>query len=100
MGRQTHKNRVVAMATRNLPMWHRMQATERLRNATPKHKAMKRRKLTYHPLSPSQWDDFEALFGPRGACGGCWCMVWRLPRKQWEQQKGDGNRKAMQGLVK
>jgi GNAT superfamily N-acetyltransferase len=61
---------------------------------------MKRRKLTYHPLSPSQWDDFEALFGPRGACGGCWCMVWRLPRKQWEQQKGDGNRKAMQGLVK
>src|SRR5262245_15229005 len=58
-------------------------------------------KLTYCALTPSRWKDFEALFGPRGACGGCWCMVWRLPRKQWEQQKkGDGNRDAMCSLVK
>ena len=27
-------------------------------------------------------------------------MVWRLPRKQWEQQKSDGNRDAMRELVK
>lgn len=26
-------------------------------------------------------------------------MTWRLPRKQYDQQKGDGNRQAMQGLV-
>jgi GNAT superfamily N-acetyltransferase len=61
---------------------------------------MNRRKLIYYPLTRSRWVDFEALFGARGACGGCWCMVWRLPRKQWEQQKGDGNRDAMRDLVK
>ena len=60
----------------------------------------RRRKLVYHPLTQSRWADFETLFGQRGACGGCWCMVWRLPRKQWEAQKGEGNREAMCGLVK
>ncbi len=39
------------------------------------------------------------LFGERGACGGCWCMFWRLSRKQYEQQKGGGNRSAMKALV-
>ena len=27
------------------------------------------------PLTPDRWDDFETLFGERGACGGCWCML-------------------------
>lgn len=26
-------------------------------------------------------------------------MVWRLPRKQWEQNKGEGNRKALRKVV-
>ncbi|HEB84575.1 MAG TPA: N-acetyltransferase, partial [Bacteroidetes bacterium] len=33
--------------------------------------------LEVYPLSPERWGDFEALFGERGACGGCWCMYWR-----------------------
>jgi GNAT superfamily N-acetyltransferase len=52
-----------------------------------------------HPLTAERWADFEVLFGKNGACGGCWCMVWRLPRKQFEAQKGEGNRGAMQSLV-
>lgn len=60
---------------------------------------MRRTALKFYPLTPIRWADFEALFGLRGACGGCWCMVWRLPRKQWERQKGSGNRRAMQSLV-
>ena len=56
-------------------------------------------RLTVHPLTPQRWADFAALFGERGACGGCWCMLWRLPRKQFDAQKGDGNRDAMRALV-
>jgi GNAT superfamily N-acetyltransferase len=52
------------------------------------------------PLTPDRWDDFVALFGPRGACGGCWCMAWRLSSREFEAQKGDANRRAMQQLVK
>jgi len=53
----------------------------------------------YHPLTKARWSDFEELFGSNGACGGCWCMFWRLPRKQFDAQKGDGNRGTMKALV-
>jgi GNAT superfamily N-acetyltransferase len=39
------------------------------------------------------------LFGPRGACGGCWCMYWRLPRTQFTAQKGEGTKRAFQHVV-
>ena len=55
--------------------------------------------LECHPLTSARWSDFEQLFGKNGACGGCWCMLWRLSRKQFESQKGDGNRKAMKALI-
>ncbi len=54
---------------------------------------------TIRPLTPSCWPDFEKLFGPRGACGGCWCMWWRLPRAQFAQQQGELNRQNMNTLV-
>jgi GNAT superfamily N-acetyltransferase len=56
-------------------------------------------KLVCHPLTPGRWADFERLFGANGACGGCWCMFWRLPRKQFDAEKGDGNKAAMRELV-
>lgn len=52
-----------------------------------------------HPLTPDRWPDLEKLFGERGACAGCWCMWWRLPRAQWIKQKGESNRRAFQQLV-
>jgi len=55
--------------------------------------------FTYHPLTPERWDDFERLFGARGACGGCWCMWWRVRAKEYEKSKGRGNRRAMKRLV-
>ena len=55
--------------------------------------------ITIHPLTPERWSDFEKLFGPRGACGGCWCMYWRLTRTQYEQQHGELNRRNMKALV-
>jgi GNAT superfamily N-acetyltransferase len=56
-------------------------------------------KLVCHPLTLERWADFEQLFGANGACGGCWCMFWRLPRKQFDAQKGDANRLALRDLV-
>ena len=53
----------------------------------------------YRPLTPDRWDDLAALFGPRGACGGCWCMVWRLTRAEFERQKGGANREELHALV-
>lgn len=55
--------------------------------------------FAFHPLTPSRWGDFEELFGERGACGGCWCMAWRLERAAFEKGKGAGNRAAMKKLV-
>jgi len=51
------------------------------------------------PLISDRWDDFERLFGPRGACAGCWCMEPRQTRAEWESRKGTSNRRAMKRLV-
>src|SRR5262245_58547118 len=56
-------------------------------------------KLIIHPLTPDRWADFERLFGPRGACGGCWCTFWRRPRSEYERDKGAGNRRFMLKVV-
>jgi GNAT superfamily N-acetyltransferase len=56
-------------------------------------------RLRIAPLTPARWPDLERLFGPRGACAGCWCMFPRLPRKQYQAQQGDGNRRAFRRLV-
>jgi GNAT superfamily N-acetyltransferase len=52
-----------------------------------------------HPLTAERWPDLETLFGPRGACGGCWCMVWRLKYAEFERQKGEANRRDFKALV-
>lgn len=53
----------------------------------------------FHPLTPDRWSDFETLFGKRGACGGCWCMYWRLKHADFEAHKGEANRQHMHALV-
>lgn len=55
--------------------------------------------LSVHPLIPARWPDFEKLFGPRGACAGCWCMFWKLPNKDFEALAYDGNRAAQKSIV-
>ncbi|MCK9641310.1 MAG: GNAT family N-acetyltransferase [Prolixibacteraceae bacterium] len=40
------------------------------------------------------------LFGPRGACGHCWCMYYRLSKQDYiEGKANDGNKEAMNNLV-
>ncbi len=51
------------------------------------------------PVTADRWKDLEQLFGPRGACDGCWCMWFRLPRSTYAKQRGEGNRRAMESIV-
>jgi GNAT superfamily N-acetyltransferase len=59
-----------------------------------------RPKLEFFPATADRWADLESLFGARGACGGCWCMTWRLPRAEFNRNKGDLNHKALHTLVR
>ncbi|MBM4176112.1 MAG: GNAT family N-acetyltransferase [Ignavibacteria bacterium] len=56
-------------------------------------------RLKFKVLTPSRWKDLEKLFGKRGACGGCWCMWWKLSRKDFEKQKGIKNKNAFKKIV-
>jgi GNAT superfamily N-acetyltransferase len=58
------------------------------------------RALRFAPLTPERWPDVVKLFGPRGACAGCWCMAWRRTHAEWERGKGRGNRAAFQRVVR
>ena len=51
------------------------------------------------PVTPELWPDMEMLFGEHGALGGCWCMWWRIKRKDFERQQGGQNREAMKAIV-
>ena len=51
------------------------------------------------PLDINRWEDFVRLFGERGACGGCWCMSWRLKKSEFELGKGEPNKYSMKDIV-
>ncbi len=55
--------------------------------------------LQFHPVTPDRWNDFEKLFGPNGACAGCWCMWWRLSRTEFSQKHYAGNKRAMKKII-
>ncbi len=58
--------------------------------------------ITVRPLLPDDWELLETLFGRAGACGGCWCMLWRVPSlgKYWAMHKGRRIREAFRYLVR
>lgn len=56
-------------------------------------------KIAIEPLTPDRWADFEALMGPKGGCGGCWCMLWRLRKRDYDAMKGAANRDAIRAVV-
>lgn len=55
--------------------------------------------ISFEPLTDVTWKAFEQLFGPRGACAGCWCMTWRLTKAEYELSKGDGNKSKIKKLA-
>jgi hypothetical protein len=55
--------------------------------------------LTFHPVTPERWADLESLFSEHGIQNGCWCMYWRIPRKQCQQNYGEGNKQVLKLTV-
>ncbi len=55
--------------------------------------------LRFEPLRSANWKQYELLMGEKGGCGNCWCMFFRLPYKEFQANKPDGNKKLMKGLV-
>jgi GNAT superfamily N-acetyltransferase len=54
--------------------------------------------IAVHEATAERWPDFQALMGPRGGSGGCWCLLWRLDRKAFEAAEADENRLAMRRI--
>jgi GNAT superfamily N-acetyltransferase len=59
-----------------------------------------RARWSFHPLTADRWPDLVRLFGPRGACAGCWCMWPRRTAAEFRRGAGEGNRRALRRLVK
>ena len=59
-----------------------------------------RSKYNFYPVTKENWKDFENLFGEKGGCEGCWCMYWRMRRKEYDSLRGAGTKKKMKNLVK
>ena len=55
--------------------------------------------LIIRPLTVDLWPAFEDLFGPSGACNGCWCMYWRIG-SEYHKRAREKNRSAFRQIVK
>jgi len=57
-------------------------------------------RFTTRELTPELWPAVEALFGARGACGGCWCQAWRTGKgERWKDVQGDVARERLRSGV-
>ena len=55
--------------------------------------------LSFKLLKRNLWTDFEELFGPNGACAGCWCMFWKLRGKAYEEARSHETRQMHKSIV-
>ena len=56
-------------------------------------------KPTTRWLTPDLWPALEDLFAGKGACGGCWCMYWRIGRA-YRNRPRNQNKAASREVVK
>ena len=56
-------------------------------------------KLSFRPIKRNLWPDLEELFGPNGACGGCWCMFWKLRGKAFDEARGMETRQMHKSVI-
>jgi GNAT superfamily N-acetyltransferase len=55
-------------------------------------------RLTIRPLTRGLWPALEDLFGPNGACNGCWCMYGRIG-SAYRRRPREENRAAFKEVV-
>jgi GNAT superfamily N-acetyltransferase len=57
-------------------------------------------KIQIEEMTPRRWEDLEQLFGEKGACGGCWCMWWRIGKgEKWKHVKGPPAKKRLRTMI-
>ena len=56
-------------------------------------------KLGIYPVTPERWAALEDLFGPKGACGGCWCMYCRIGAA-YKRRPASANKAALRQIVR
>ena len=57
-------------------------------------------RISIKEFNPALWNDLERLFGEKGACGGCWCMWWRIEKgEKWENVKGSNAKNRLKNLI-
>lgn len=61
-----------------------------------------RRRGAWHvaPVGQDRWPDLVRLFGRDGAHGGCWCMWWRIPHREFADNDTAQNRAGLRRLVR
>src|SRR5256885_7024214 len=55
--------------------------------------------LTIRPLTPDLWPALVDLFGPKGACNGCWCMYCRIG-SEYKRRDRETNKAAFGDIVR
>jgi GNAT superfamily N-acetyltransferase len=55
--------------------------------------------LSFKPVTPARWDDFEALFSHKGAPGYCWCMAWRTTPEEAKHHSGAARKPMIQARI-
>ena len=55
--------------------------------------------FTCRELTKETWEDLVSLFGDHGEVAGCWCMWFRGSRKEWEDNRGAGNKSRLKAIV-
>jgi GNAT superfamily N-acetyltransferase len=54
--------------------------------------------VTIHPATADLWPALRDLFGEKGACGGCWCMYWRIGN-EYRRRSQEANRADLHEVV-
>lgn len=57
------------------------------------------REIIAAPATRDRWNDLVTVFGRRGAYDGCWCMYWRIKRREMGRLKAAGRRDALRQLT-
>jgi GNAT superfamily N-acetyltransferase len=55
--------------------------------------------IIVQPAMEERWQDLEGLFGPNGACAGCWCMFWRMKRTDFSKLGKEGHKALLRELT-
>ena len=56
--------------------------------------------LTFAPVDPARWADFERLFEMRGAPKSCWCMFLRKDESGRKPRAKADRKRAMEGRIR